>query len=511
MTAALITQLELLPGLLASHLLLTVVALIGGIAISLPLALLVAGHPRVRAAVLMVASVVQTIPGLALLALMVPLLGRIGIVPALLALILYSMLPVLRNAVTGLAGVDAGLVEAARGLGLTDRQILLRVQLPLAWPVIIAGIRTATVWVVGMATLSTPVGASSLGNYIFSGLQTQNYTAVLVGCVAAAVLALVLDGVIRWLETAAARRSRPRFAAGLAVLAGLVIAGFVPLLPAMIERDRPQAVIGTKTFTEQYVLGRAMASVLEDAGFDTSLRESLGSTVAFEALTEGLIDTYVDYTGTVWANYMDETGNPGREAILEGVTEWLRREHGVGIAARLGFENTYALAMPSGRAAALGVTGIEDLASIDTELRIGGDYEFFGRPEWAALRDRYGLDFGSQVTMDSTLMYAAVVAGEVDVISAYSTDGRIAAFDLLVLDDSRSALPPYDALVLVSPNAPPGLATALQALDGSVPADAMRAANRRVDLDGETVEVVAREFAASVGAGPDRPTGASNE
>ena len=186
MSEAWLEQLALLPEYLSRHLVLCLSALGIGIALSIPLAVLVARSRKLRGPVLMTASAIQTIPGLALLALMVPLLGRIGFVPALIALTLYSVLPILRNTVTGIGGVDSNLIEAGTGLGMTSRQLLFDVQLPLALPVIVAGIRTAAVWVVGMATLSTPVGATSLGNFIFSGLQTQNYQAVIVGCVAAA-------------------------------------------------------------------------------------------------------------------------------------------------------------------------------------------------------------------------------------------------------------------------------------------------------------------------------------
>ena len=207
---ALADQLRLLPEYLGHHLTLTLVALSSGIALCLPLAILVTRVKSLQWPVLTVASVAQTIPGLALLALMVPLLGQIGFLPAFIALLLYSMLPILRNTVTGILGVAPDVLEAAEGLGMTSGQRLFRVELPLAAPVIIAGIRTATVWVVGSATLSTPVGATSLGNYIFSGLQTQNSAAVLVGCAAAAALAMVLDQLIRLGELAVAGRSRTK-------------------------------------------------------------------------------------------------------------------------------------------------------------------------------------------------------------------------------------------------------------------------------------------------------------
>lgn len=490
MSDVLARQLELLPDYLSRHLLLTATALAIGIALSLPLAFLVARIERLRSPVLMIASAIQTIPGLALLALMVPLLGRIGFLPAVIALVLYSVLPVLRNTVTGIRAVDPDLVEAGRGLGMTPNQLLFRVQLPLALPMIVAGIRTATVWVVGLATLSTPVGATSLGNYIFSGLQTQNYTAVLVGCIAAAALALVLDRLIRLAEFAAAKRDRRLFAATAAATLAVFAGGLWPVVLDERRGTLDEVVVGTKTFTEQYVLGRLLASELERAGMRVRMLDSLGSTVAFDALAAGRIDCYVDYTGTIWANHMQRTDNPGRAAMLRGVAQWLEERHGIELVAPLGFENAYALAMPRERAQSLGIRTIDDLAPHAPRLKLGGDYEFFDRPEWRDLRERYSLAFGELVTMDSTLMYSAAAEGEVDVITAFSTDGRIAAFDLALIEDTRGALPPYDAIVLVAPGASerlPGLRSALELFSGAIDAEAMRAANKHVDLDGGTV------------------------
>lgn len=491
MSESLSQQLTLLPDYLSRHLLLSVTALAIGIALSLPLALIAIRHRRFHGPLLAVASAIQTIPGLALLALMVPLLRRIGFLPAALALILYSVLPVLRNTVTGIEEVDADLIEAGRGLGMTDNQLLTRVQLPLAMPVIVAGIRTATVWVVGMATLSTPVGATSLGNYIFSGLQTQNYTAVLVGCIAAAALALILDRLIHTMEVALSRRNRGMIAATVAVTLGVVGAGLSPILFAgAMQQDRPTAVIGTKTFTEQYILGALITDELERAGFRTNTLESLGSTVAFEALAAGSIDAYVDYTGTIWANYMQRESNPGRAEILAGAREWLQDEHGIEIAARFGFENAYAAAMTEEAAAAYDIRTIEDLVAYAPELSLGSDYEFFGRPEWMAMSSQYDLQFSELISMDSTLMYSAVAAGEIDVIMAFSTDGRIPGFNLRLLEDTRGALPPYDAVLLVSPglrDRKPELFRALTVFEDSIDQQAMQNANRLVDLDGGTV------------------------
>src|SRR6476661_7762383 len=211
-----------LPSYLGGHVAVSVTALVLGLAISLPLALAMR-RAGLRRVLLGFASVVQTIPSLALLALFYPLLlglaalcerlfgssfSALGFLPSVLALTLYSMLPVLRNTITGLNGVDPAINEAALGVGMTRRQSLVMVELPLALPVIMAGIRTAAIWVIGAATLSTPIGQTSLGNYIFTGLQTQNWVFVLFGCVAAAIFALLVDQLLALMENGLSKRDR---------------------------------------------------------------------------------------------------------------------------------------------------------------------------------------------------------------------------------------------------------------------------------------------------------------
>jgi osmoprotectant transport system permease protein len=479
-----------LPDYLGGHVLVSVTALALGLAVSLPLALSAARRPALRQILLGFASVVQTIPGLALLALFYPLLlalaaiceqlfgfgfSALGFLPAVLALALYSMLPVLRNTVTGLTGIDPDIREAATGVGMTPRQSLRMVDLPLAAPVIMAGIRTAAVWVIGTATLATPIGQTSLGNYIFTGLQTQNWVFVAFGCVAAAALALIVDQFLALMQTGVQRRSRPRLAAGAVGLAAVTAAALLPQLA------RPQAayVIGGKTFTEQYVLAALIEQRLRAARLPASLREGLGSNVIIEALAANEIDVYVDYTGTIWSNLMRRADVPPRAEVLAEVTAWLKAEKGVTVLGGLGFENAYALAMTRRRADALGVRSLADLARHAGTLSIAGDYEFFARPEWAAIRQAYGLAFRAERQMQPEFMYPAVANGEVDVISAYTSDGQITKFDLVVLEDPRQAVPPYDAVLLVAPKRAndTALREALRPLIGTINVEAMRAAN----------------------------------
>lgn len=488
MSQRLAEALRLLPEYLGSHLSLVVIALLFGIGISLPLAILATRWRWLRGPLLTVTGVLQTIPSLALLALMVPLLGRIGFLPALYALILYSMLPIVRNTITGIEEVSPDLVEAAQGLGFTDLQLLLRVQLPLAAPVILAGIRTATVWVVGVATLSTPVGATSLGNFIFSGLQTQNMVFVLVGVVAAAALAVLLDLMILLLELSARRRNPVLGISGVVLLLGFLVATLLPGWLASRSSDGT-ITIGTKTFTEQYVLAEWIGSRLKEAGYEVESVESLGSTVVFDALAQGNIDLYVDYSGTLWANQMHREDNPGPDSVLAELTRWLREEVGVTLLGPLGFENAYVFAMQKDRAQQLGVETTADLARVAGRLSVGGDYEFFDRPEWTAVREAYGLEFRQLRRFDSSLMYPAVRDGLVDVIGAFSTDGRIDAFGLVTLPDPMGAFPPYDAVLLLSKEAARDkkLVRTLTPLIGSLTNTAMRRANGLVDLEGETI------------------------
>lgn len=497
-------QLALLPELLTAHLQLTLLALFVGTALSIPAGVLVTRIRWLDQPVLGLASVIQTVPSLALLAIMVPLLAAlgfrsIGFVPAFIGLVLYSILPILRNTVSGLATVDPAVIEAAQGVGMTPGQRLRRVELPLALPVIFAGLRTATVLTVGVATLSTPVGAPSLGNYIFSGLQTRNLTAVLVGCVAAAALALFLDGLVRALGVAVLRQRRGWTAVVFTMFGLLYGYTGVSLVRDGRAWDRGRIVVGAKTFTEQYILSDILARQIQEAtGVRVDVVSSLGSTVAFDALKAGEIDAYVDYSGTIWATIMRRDTVPqARGEVLTEVRRFLSEQHGIELVGALGFENAYALAMRRRQAEGAGIGRIGELARYAPRMVIGGDYEFFARPEWEALRRMYGLAFQGQRSMDSSLMYQAVANGDVDVISAFSTDGRLAAFDLVVLEDERGAIPPYDAVILAGARLSdeyPAAIAALRQLEGQIDADRMRRMNLMVDEQGATPATVAEAF-----------------
>jgi osmoprotectant transport system permease protein len=505
----------LLPGYLSQHVVLSAAAMALGLVVSLALVVAAARNERVRWPVLAFASLIQTVPSLALLALFYPLLlavsgitesafgvgfSALGFLPSLLALSLYSMLPVIRNGVAGILNIDGALIEAAHGVGMTEWQRLWRVELPLAMPLLMAGVRTAAVWVIGAATLSTPVGQVSLGNYIFSGLQVQDWVSVLFGCVAAAVLALAVDQMLGVIEVGVARRSRSRVVGGAAVLAaGIAVAGLSPT-----GGSAASYVVGGKSFSEQFILAELISGRIAAVGGTTAQRTGLGSAIVFSALANGDVDVYVDYSGTIWANVMRRTDAPARDTMLAEIRTWLDEAHGVVMLGALGFENAYGLAMRREMAERLGIATIADLALHAGELAIGGDFEFFARPEWQALRTRYGLEFASRREYESTFMYEAVAGGTVDVISAFTSDGRIAGNDLLVLADPAGAILPYDAIILLARDSAsdPVLQRALLPLIGAIPLRLMQEANHRVDrdVDKESPAAAARWLAAEIAA-----------
>ncbi len=502
MTPALAAALAGLPAKLAAHVALSAAALALAMLIAAPLVLLARSRPRLRWAALAVAGLVQTIPALALLALFYPALLAVrgmtggslpvlGFLPALLALALYALLPLLRGGTGGLLGVDADVIEAANGVGMTARQRLVLVELPLAAPVILGGVRTAAVWTIGAATLATAVGATCLGDFIFAGLQTENWVAVLVGCGAAAALAIAVDAALGLIETGLATGSRRRMIAGAVVLAAIAVAAVVPSLGSTPSTSSSPVVVGAKNFSEQYILADLIAARL--APRPVVQRSGLGSAVAFRALAANDVDVYVDYAGTLWTGILGHGATLPRAALLAALTRELAARYGVGVVGPLGFENAYVLAVRRDTATRLHLATIADLARAAPGLTLGADIEFLSRPEWAGLDAAYHLAFKAKKSFEPTFMYRALTSGDADVISAFSSDGRIAAQDLVVLTDPKAAIPSYDALLLVSPARAKdhALDAALRPLIGTIDVTAMRRANLLVDRDADKLSPAA--------------------
>ena len=495
--------LAMLPHALGAHLGVSAAALALAIAISVPLVLAMAARPGLRRPVIGVASIVQTIPAIALLALFYPLLlaltavtqplagfgvPALGLLPSLLALALYALLPLLRGGADGLASVAPAVLEAADGIGMTRRQRMLAIELPLAATIIVGGVRTAVVWTIGAATLATTVGQPSLGDLIFTGLQTEDWALVVTGCLAAAAVTIVADFALGRIEAGVRARRRTAIAVGIALLVAMAIAALVPsMAPAGNAKGQGgrAVVIGAKNFGEQFVLAELIGKRLEAAGIDHRTKTGLGSAVIFRALAAGDIDVYVDYTGTLWSVVLGHADLPPRGVLVAQLTRELRGRYRVETVGTLGFENAYALAMKRTDAQRLGIRTLDDLAAKAPGLRLATDLEFQARAEWAALQRVYGLRFKGLRAYSPVQMVQALKAGDADVITAFSSDGRIAADDLVVLSDGKGALPTYDAILLAAPGRKAAVAGALGPLVGRIDVATMRAANWRVDRDAD--------------------------
>lgn len=302
------------------------------------------------------------------------------------------------------------------------------------------------------------------------------------GCVASAALALAVDQLLALMENGVSARKRGRILLGGLGIALIVGAALAPVFA------RPPAtyVIGAKTFTEQYILEALIEQRLQAAGLSSRHRDGLGSIVVFNALANDDIDLYVEYSGTLWANEMKETEAKPRNVVLAAIGQWLDKNYKIKMLGGLGFENAYSLAMSREKAEQLGIRSIEDLARHAPQLSIAGDYEFFVRPEWKALVKDYGLSFRERRLIQPEFMYQAAANGEVDVISAYTSEGRIKQNDLVVLADPKHAIPPYDAILLLAPKraGDKKLIAALQPLLGAIDIDLMREANLRATGNG---------------------------
>jgi osmoprotectant transport system permease protein len=471
--------------------------------LGIPAGILAFRRPRLGRPLLFIANVAQTIPSLALFGFLLPLpfLGGVGSRTALVALTLYALLPVVRTTVGGLQGLDRAVVEAGVAMGMTSRQLLLMVELPLAMPSIVAGLRVATVIGVGTATIAAAIGAGGLGEYIFRGLSMVDSPTILAGAIPAAVLALVADGGLAWLERRMRTPGRVVLRRPVAVgLAGLALAAI--LVRALFAGSNGAAVIvGSKNFTEQVILGELVAQTLEAQGSPVVRKLNLGGTfICDRALRGGDIDVYVEYTGTAATAVFHQDVQHDPRAAFEQVRA-LYAAVGVTALPPLGFNNTFAILVRSIDAQRYGLKSIEDLRKVAAQWIPGFGYEFLQRADgYPGLRQSYGLSFRSDPkAMDLSLIYRAVADGQVDVVAGDATSAQIDALGLTALEDNRHYFPPYDAAPLVRTRSllqHPDITRALDRLIGHVSERDMRAMNRAVDVDRRDPAVVCREFLA---------------
>jgi osmoprotectant transport system permease protein len=496
-------------GMLTRHVVLVSIALVVAIAVGVPLGIITARYPRIGRPFVAIASIVQAIPSLALFGFLLPLpfIGGVGARTALVALILYGILPILQTTAAGLTSVAPSLLQAATAMGLTSRQRLLLIELPLALPSILAGIRVSAVVGVGTATIAAAIGAGGLGEYIFRGLAMVDATVILAGAVPAAALALIADGLFAWVAKLAGRGRRRRRvsspwviagALGLtaaAVLTALMVSGTISLTPGT-----PRIIVGSKNFTEQLVLGELIAQTIErETDLEVERKLNLGGTLICErALASGAIDIYVEYSGTALTALFKQPVAFDRKQVLETVRQRYAAT-GRTMLSPLGFNNTFAILVRRDTAVQTGVKTISDAARFTPEWRAGFGYEFLEREDgYKGLAKTYGLTFREPPrVMELNLSYRALASNQVDLIAGDATAGAIAALDLVMLADDRQYFPPYDAVPVIRSAtvlAHPEVRAALETLAGRIDEETMRRMNEAVDIKRQDPAAVVREF-----------------
>lgn len=490
--------------LLGQHLMLVMVSTAAAVIVGIPAGVLAARRPRLGRGVLIVASAAQTIPSLALLGFLLPLpfVGGIGPRTALVALSIYALLPIMRTTVTGIGGIDPSVLEAGAAMGMTSRQLLWLVELPLALPAIIAGVRVATVIGVGTATIAAAIGAGGLGEYIFRGLSMVDTTMILAGAIPAAALALAADGLLAWVayRIRAGRMRTARVATGALVV--LLLVTVLSTVDYARSASTAVVVVGSKNFTEQVILGELVAQTVErDGGVRVIRKLNLGGTfVCDRAIRTGDLDVYIEYTGTAVSAVFHQPVPHDRAQAFERAKA-LYAAGGLSVLRPLGFNNTFAILVRGHDARALGLRTIDDLRPLAPKWTPGFGYEFLQRDDgFPGLVRTYGLRFGaSPRAMDLALIYRALADGQVDVIAGDATSAMINALDLTQLADDRSYFPPYDAVPVVrtvSLLRQPAIARALADLAGRVSDHDMRVMNAEVDVDHRDVRSVVAAFLA---------------
>lgn len=502
--------------LLLSHIKLTILAVAAAIIIGIPLGILISGKIKIRKPVLGVANVVQAIPSLAILGFLVPYFG-IGSGTAIFMVVIYSLLPILKNTCAGLDSINRDTLEAAQGIGMTNNQVLFKVKLPLALPVIMAGIRISSVTAVGLVTIAAYIGAGGLGTLVISGIQTDNSYMILAGAIPACILALLMDFIMSRVERAvtpiALRLSTAELSPERAlkeqkhrkntlILATSAIAAAFVLMAVQFYNSKADLYIGSKEGCESVIIGNMMADLIESkTDLKVTRKMALGGTmIAFQALDSDEIDIYPEYTGTAYGTILGNTVVPGmtKEEVYEAVAKQLQEQHNIKVLSNFGFNNTYVLAVTKETAAKYNLKTISDLKNVNGLFKLGCSPEFAVRDDGLpGIEKNYGVKFKSTHNFSGTLMYKAITSNQVDVITAFSTDGLLKKYDLVLLEDDKNFFPPYFMLPMIKDSTLkkyPELNDVLSVMYGLLDDTTMQGLNYQVVEEGKDRADVARTF-----------------
>ncbi|MEK5333018.1 MULTISPECIES: osmoprotectant update ABC transporter permease/substrate-binding subunit OpuFB [unclassified Lysinibacillus] len=484
---------------LIEHVQISFIALFFAVIIAIPLGIYLTNKKKIAESVIGISAALQTIPSLALLGLLIPLLG-IGKTPAIIALVVYALLPILRNTFTGINEVDPSLKEAAMAMGMNTTRRLVKVELPLAMPVIMAGIRTAMVLIVGTATLAALIGAGGLGDIILLGIDRNNTSLIILGAVPAAILALVFDYLLKKLESLSFKRT-------VTALSAICVAAIVLIvLPFLNFNDKEDIVIAGKLGSEPEILINMYKLLIEnDTDLHVQLKPGLGKTsFVFNALKSGSIDIYPEFTGTAIAEFLKEQAvSNDQEDVYKQAKEGMLEKFDMVMLNPMQYNNTYALAVSKQMAETYQLQTISDIKAIQDTIKAGFTLEFNDREDgYLGIQKRYGINIASITTMEPKLRYQAIQSDNIDLLDAYSTDSELRQYDLTVLIDDQQLFPPYQGAPLLRKETLekyPELEKVLGKLANQITDDEMREMNYQVNVEGKNIEDVARTFLENAG------------
>jgi len=485
------------------HIQLSLIALFFSLIIAIPLGIYLTRKQRIADYIIGFTGILQTIPSLALLGLLIPLFG-IGTVPAVIALVAYALLPLLRNTYTGIKEVDPSLLEAASAMGMNQRKRLLKVELPLAMPVIMAGIRTATIFIIGTATIAALIGAGGLGDIILLGIDRNDYSLVVLGAVPSALLAIIFDLLLKKFENISFKKMM--IASGTYLIIIILIIGSM-IAPAFHRQaGQKTIVIAGKLGTEPEILDYMYKLLIEDnTDLNVKLRTGLGDTTfVFNALKSKDIDMYPEFTGTVISDLLKTTPESTiSKEVYTQAKNGMDEKFNMALLSPMQFNDTYALAVPQSFAEKYNLKKISDLKNVQQYVNAGFDPEFADRKDgYLGLAQKYGIHFDSLVTIDPSVRYHAVTTGKVNVIDAYSTDAELQKNHLVVLVDDQHFFPPYQGAPLLRQETIqkyPEIVPVLSKLANKISDREMRKMNYEVGVERKSAEAVAREFLTKSG------------
>ncbi len=494
------------------HIELTALALAIAIMIGVPIGILISYKRKLNKPVLAITSITQAIPSMALLGFMIPFLG-IGTIPAVVVVVLYSLLPIIKNTYTGITNIEESTIEAATGIGLTKSQILTKIQIPQALPIIMAGVRISSVSAVGLMTMAAFIGGGGLGYLIFSGIRTVNNYQILAGAIPACILALIVDyffGAIEKLVTPISMQNKnysktklkkERKKNKIIIITTILIVILLFLHELDFTKNKENIIrIGSKDFTEQEILCHMTSKAIEN-NTDIKVKKECnlgGAQVVFSALTNNNIDLYIDYAGTDYTDILKHKPISDVNKVYQTIKKEMKEKYNVEVLKQMAFNNTYALAVTKSTAKKYNLKTISDLEKVSKELIIAPTLEFINREDGLpGLEKKYGLTFKDTIGIDGSPRYTAIQNNNAQVIDAFTTDGLLKKFDLTVLEDDKNFFPPYYAIPLVRKDILekyPEIEEVLNELGQYLTDKVMQDLNYQVDELGKNPEKVATDF-----------------